>query len=69
MLGGIGAKRAFRLALLALPSVCIVDALFIEPEWVAVRRLRIPGKKPTCRLAHFTDLHYRGDREIGRAHV
>jgi predicted MPP superfamily phosphohydrolase len=64
MLGTIAAKRAFRLALLALPSVCIVDALFIEPEWIAVRRLRIQGKKPTHRLVHFTDLHYRGDRAL-----
>lgn len=60
----LGAKHALRLALLALPSLCIVDALMIEPEWVATRRVRIRGKKPTHRLAHFTDLHYRGDRAL-----
>lgn len=64
MLGKLGAKQVFRLALMALPSVCIVDALIIEPEWIATRRVRIPGKKPTHRVVHFTDLHYRGDRSL-----
>lgn len=60
----IGAKHALRLALLALPSVCVVDALMLEPEWIATRRVKIRGGKPSFRLAHFTDLHYRGDRRL-----
>ena len=64
MLHKLGAKHVLRLALLALPSVCIVDALMIEPEWIATRRIKIPGRKPTYRIAHFTDLHYRGDRAL-----
>lgn len=64
MLRKLGARRALRFALLALPSVCVVDALLLEPEWIATRRLKIPGRKPRFRLAHFTDLHYRGDRAL-----
>lgn len=37
------------------------DAWGIEPAWVRVRNIRL-SDKPSCRLAHITDLHHKGDR-------
>lgn len=42
----------------------IVDALWIEPRWLKVRRLRLTKGMPSHRLVHFTDLHYKGDRSF-----
>ncbi len=56
-------RRAFLAAgLLAAPCVVIADALWLEPQWVKIRRLRFSQDKPTYRFVHFTDLHHKGDR-------
>jgi hypothetical protein len=49
--------------LLATPLLAAGHARWVEPRWLKVRRLRLGAGRPTHRLAHFTDLHYRGDRE------
>ena len=49
--------------LLAMPLAMGADALTIEPSWLKVRRLRIGTGEPSCRLAHFSDVHHKGDRE------
>ena len=49
-------------ALLASPFLLLADAFWVEPTWLKVRHLRLGAGRPTCRLAHFTDVHYRGDR-------
>jgi predicted MPP superfamily phosphohydrolase len=51
-------------AALSVPLLIVVDAKWIEPGWLKVRRLRIGNGKPTHRLVHFTDLHYKGDCEF-----
>jgi len=66
---GIGNRKLFRLALYALPSVCIVDGLLVEPEWIAIREIDLGGARPTRRLVHFSDLHYRGNRAFLRGVV
>jgi predicted MPP superfamily phosphohydrolase len=40
----------------------MVDGFLVEPEWIAVRRVRIGNRASPSRLIHFTDLHYKGDR-------
>lgn len=43
-------------------GVSVVDAVWIEPHWLKVRRLRLSKGTPSHRLVDFTDLHYKGDR-------
>ncbi|HEX5398825.1 MAG TPA: metallophosphoesterase [Verrucomicrobiae bacterium] len=45
------------------PLAGAVDARWIEPTWLKVRRVRIGQDKPSHRFVHFTDLHHKGDRD------
>jgi predicted MPP superfamily phosphohydrolase len=55
-------RRRFILAtLLASPAAVMGDARWIEPQWVAVRRLRL-SDHPNHRFVQFSDLHHKGDR-------
>jgi len=40
----------------------VADAFLLEPRWLKVRRVRLPGASPTHRIVHFTDVHHKGDR-------
>jgi len=51
-----------RATLLAVPLLAPADALWLEPKWLKIRRLRLGDRKPTHRVVHFTDVHYVGDR-------
>ncbi|MEI8032247.1 MAG: metallophosphoesterase [Chlorobiaceae bacterium] len=42
-------------------ACCIVDAIFIEPHWIKVNRLSL-GERPSFRVVHISDIHYKGDR-------
>ncbi len=42
-------------------AYCMVDAIFIEPHWIQVTR-RSLGKRPSLRVVHISDIHYKGDR-------
>ncbi len=42
-------------------AYCIVDAIFIEPHWIQVTRLSL-GERPSLRVVHISDIHYKGDR-------
>lgn len=56
-------RRGFVLSLLAAgPVLAVVDAVWIEPQWLKIRRIRVGDRNPTHRLLHFTDLHFKGDR-------
>lgn len=56
-------RRLFVLGLLCgLPGAAVVDAVWIEPRWLRVKRVRLSHGKATHRLVHFSDLHYKGDR-------
>ena len=37
------------------------NALAVEPKWLKVRTIQMPGTHPKRRVIHFTDLHYKGD--------
>ena len=47
--------------LLAIVALVAVYAVAVEPHWVAVRTIRLAAR-PSVRLVHVTDLHYKGDR-------
>ncbi len=36
----------------------------MEPDWLAVRAVRLARSTPRCRLVHFTDLHHKGDNAL-----
>ncbi len=56
-------RRAFlATGLLAAPCVVVADAMWLEPQWVRIRRLRLTQDAPAQRFVHFTDLHHKGDR-------
>ena len=61
-LNQISRRTFLAAAVLATPCALWADAKLVEPEWVKVRRLRIGSSPPTHRLAHFSDLHHKGDR-------
>jgi uncharacterized protein len=63
-------RRRFLLGLfLGTPWVVIADLRLIEPTWLKVRQIQLTREKPMHRLIHFTDLHYKGDRDYGNALV
>jgi uncharacterized protein len=51
-------------AVVALPiglAGAVAEAAMVEPEWLAVKHVSV-NKNPRHRFAHFTDVHYRGDK-------
>ena len=61
----IGTPRRCGCLLLALGGIAclllVADAFLLEPTWLAVRTVRL-SDHPTVRVAHISDIHYRGDR-------
>ena len=55
-------RRFILLGLGASSGTAAADALWVEPEWLRIRKLRLAKDQPTHRLVHFTDLHHKGDR-------
>ena len=55
-------RRFFRLGLYALApyGLAFSDGFFIERKWIHLNHI-VLSKKPTCRIAHFTDVHHKGD--------
>jgi predicted MPP superfamily phosphohydrolase len=58
----ISRRKFIFTALLAAPLAMGAEAATVEPTWLKVRRLRIGNGQPVCRLAHFSDIHHKGDR-------
>jgi len=54
-------RRFLALALAAAPSISLANAVALEPAWLRVSRLALPGGASPCRFVHISDLHYRGD--------
>ncbi len=49
---------------LGLPAAVAGDAFALEPGWLRIRTVRLAKDQPTHRIAHFTDLHHKGDRKL-----
>lgn len=47
---------------MATPVAVAAEAFLCEPTWIKTPTVRIGEGKPTHRIAHFTDLHHKGDR-------
>jgi predicted MPP superfamily phosphohydrolase len=56
-------RRFLRIGLYGTPIVLAAEAWGIEPEWIKIRRIRVPGARGQARVVHFTDLHFKGDTE------
>jgi predicted MPP superfamily phosphohydrolase len=63
-------RRHFIFAgLILAPAAACADALWVEPHWLKIKKLRLTQDQPTHRFIHFTDLHYKGDRAYGESLV
>lgn len=51
-----------RAAFYSFPALCVADAFLVEPKWLAVRSLRL-SDDPAAQFAHFSDIHYKGERD------
>jgi hypothetical protein len=49
------------LGLGSVPVLAVADAFLVEPGWIRQTDVVLDPGRRTCRLVHFTDLHYRGD--------
>jgi len=57
------------LGLGSVPVLAAADAFLVEPGWLRQTDIVLDPGRRTCRLVHFTDLHYRGDELALRALV
>ena len=55
-------RQFLRLGLLAAPAASGIDAGFAEPDWLKVTHFDL-NPNPSCRLVHFSDLHYKGEAD------
>ena len=53
-------RQRFRTEFYGLPTIAVVDAIAIEPEWLKVRTIRLGSGAIRHRLVHFTD-HFKGE--------
>jgi len=56
------------LGLGGVPALAAADAFLVEPGWVRLKTVRL-GEKPSLRVVHFTDLHYKGGESALRSLV
>jgi hypothetical protein len=57
--GLISRRRLLAAAFLSAPFLALADSTLVEPKWVVTRRFRLGKSKPTHRIVHFTDVHWR----------
>ncbi len=57
---GISRRALLRLALYGTPAAVAGTAFGVEPHWLRVRHIPLPGG-PGMRIVHFTDTHHKGD--------
>lgn len=62
-LSKINRRRFFGSLFLAAPAAVFADSLWLEPDWLKVRKISLTQEKPTHRFVHFTDLHHKGDKK------
>jgi hypothetical protein len=59
----ISRRKFLGLGLLALPAAAGIDAKWIEPSLLSVRKVDL-GSAGRTRFVHFSDFHYKGDAEF-----
>ncbi len=55
-------RRFLGLGLCALPAAVGIDGRFVEPTWLRISHFDL-SPQPRHRFLHFSDLHYKGDKE------
>ena len=56
-------RRAFLYStFIGLPLGAVADSVWLEPDWLKIRTIRLSKGSPTHRFVHFTDIHHKGDR-------
>jgi predicted MPP superfamily phosphohydrolase len=55
-------RRKFIGGLLALPAFTIADSFALEPTWLRIKKIQLPNSIGK-RFVHFTDVHFKGDRD------
>lgn len=55
-------RRKFLAGLVGLPALGLVDGVFVEPVLLKTTCIDLSSGKPAGRVAHFSDLHHKGDR-------
>lgn len=59
-MGSMTRRKFLRLGALAVPAALGIDAGFVEPTALRVRKFEL-NANGNCRFVHFTDFHYKGD--------
>lgn len=59
----ISRRKFIGLGLLALPATAGIDAKWIEPSLLSVRKLEL-NSASRARFIHFSDFHYKGDADF-----
>ncbi len=59
----ISRRRWLGYGLIGTPLLLAANAIALEPNWLKVKQVKLAEGTPTHRLVHFTDVHYRGNRE------
>lgn len=49
-------------AMIGTPALAVADCIWVEPDWLKVRKIRLTEGTPQHRFVHLTDIHHKGDR-------
>src|SRR5688572_6641324 len=56
-------RRQFVYSMLfGLPTAAVADCVWVEPDWLRVRKMKVGQGKTTHRFVHLTDIHHKGNR-------
>jgi predicted MPP superfamily phosphohydrolase len=59
-------RRSIDLMVLSIGALGVIDAMWIEPGWLRVSQVKVGEGRPTHRIVHFTDFHYKGDARFAQ---
>lgn len=60
----VSRRKFIGLATASLAGAVALDAFGVEPGWLKINHVKIPGKSAGVRIVQFSDLHHKGDRRI-----
>ncbi len=55
-------RNPVRIIIYSLLLLMLADAFLVEPKFIKIKTLSL-SSKPSCRIALFSDLHYKGDKK------
>ena len=57
----ISRRKFIGMAFVSVPAAGFVDTFLVEPKWITINKISL-NPESTCRIVHFSDIHYKGDR-------